>query len=233
MNAIHNTPERGVQVPATVVRKREGRTGSKRDPIHDDFATREETILKAALAEFCSAGYEATSINSIAASVGVSAGLLYKHFDSKEHLLYQAIAFQYRKDVAGFIARIGEVDGALPKLRKFIGMHLSSWRDTPNFNLLFFHETRRPVHQYSAIVQEHSRTYVHCLETILEDGIKSGEFASHINVRFIRDFLIGGLDHSVWWPAATGRPIDVEGLTEQAMAHFVPSLLASRDGAGA
>ena len=218
---------------ATSVRQRVRRASPRRhSSIHDDFATREEAILKAALLEFCSAGYEATSINSIAASVGVSAGLLYKHFDSKEHLLYEAIAFRYRKDIGEFIATIAGIDGSLPKLRKFIEMHLSSWRDTPDFNLLFFHETRRPIHKYSSIVQEHARTYVRCLENILEEGVSTGAFAHDINIRFVRDFLIGGLDHSVWWSAATGRPIDVEALTDQAMAHFVPSLLAGNGRGG-
>lgn len=212
---------------ANRVATREGKPPSKRQgSIHDDFASREEAILKAALGEFCSTGYAATSINSIAASVGVSAGLLYKHFDSKEHLLYEAIALQYSEDINRLIKDIERVEGAWQKLRRFVTLHLCSWRDTPDFNLLFFHETRRPTHKYSGIVREHARTYVRCLEDVLKNGIKSGEFSPDISVRFIRDFLIGGLDHSVWSSAATGRPINVEALTDQAMAYLLPNILA-------
>ena len=198
----------------------------RQSSIHDDFASRQNAILTAALGEFCSAGYAATSINSIASSVGVSAGLLYKHFDSKEHLLYEAIAFQYSEDIQKLINEVSQVEGAWKKLRLFVRLHLSSWRDTPDFNLLFFHETRRPTHKYSRIVREHARIYVRCLEDILEEGIKSGDFSPNISVRFIRDFLIGGLDHSVWASAATGRRIDVDALSDQAMAYLLPNILA-------
>lgn len=44
-------------------------------------------ILDAALTLFGSNGYDATSINMIARKAGVSKGLIYNYFDSKEHLL--------------------------------------------------------------------------------------------------------------------------------------------------
>lgn len=200
----------------------------RRPSIHDDFESREEVILKTAIDEFCTTGYDATSINSIAGAVGISAGLLYKHFESKEHLLYRAIAYRYSRDIDAFIRGIEKIDEPWQKLRTFIQMHLQSWKTTPEFNLLFFHETRRPAHKYSGMVGEHARRYVRCLETILADGIASGEFSPDINVRFIRDFMIGGLDHSVWWSAATDRPIDVEGLTDQTMAYLLPNILVQQ-----
>ena len=50
-----------------------------------------QKILNAALELFGTKGYEATSISDIVAEAGVSKGLIYHYFDSKEDLLRQMI----------------------------------------------------------------------------------------------------------------------------------------------
>jgi AcrR family transcriptional regulator len=195
--------------------------------LHDDFEARGLAILDAALREFCDKGYSAVSIGSIAASVGISDGLIYKHFESKEHLLYEAIAWAYAEVAANIVSEVAKADSPRDRLRRFVELHLESWRDTPAFNLLYFHETRRPPHKYSAIVSQQSRKFVRCLEGILRDGVASGDFDPGLNVRFIRDFVIGGIDHAVWWSAARGRRIDVQALTDQAMRYVLPAILAA------
>jgi AcrR family transcriptional regulator len=47
-------------------------------------ATRREEILEAALREFAMAGYGATKVSDIARAGGLSQGLLYNYFDSKD-----------------------------------------------------------------------------------------------------------------------------------------------------
>ena len=50
-------------------------------------ATKKELIMNAALEEFAEHGYHASSINKITKRAGVSKGLLYNYFESKEALL--------------------------------------------------------------------------------------------------------------------------------------------------
>lgn len=204
------------------------RDSRRRAGRQDDFQARERTILSAALKEFCGRGYDAASISAIAQAAGVSDGLLYKHFDGKEHLLYEAIAFRYRDDVDRAVAEIDRVSGAWPRLERFVRLHLRAWQESPEFYLLFFHETRRAPHRYSEIVQQPARTYVRRLEAILTEGMAAGVFAPDLNVRFIRDFLIGGLDHTVWWHVAQRHELDVAALADQAMAYLLPNLLTEK-----
>lgn len=75
-------------------------------------------LLHAALELFASRGYNATTVDAIADAAGVSAGLLYYHFDSKPAVL-QAIFEQSLADVqATFAAADRESDPArrLPAL---------------------------------------------------------------------------------------------------------------------
>jgi AcrR family transcriptional regulator len=51
-------------------------------------------LLKAAVAEFASKGYESATVAGIAARAGVTTGALYTHFRSKQELLLEAVGLQ-------------------------------------------------------------------------------------------------------------------------------------------
>ncbi|HEY5805374.1 MAG TPA: TetR/AcrR family transcriptional regulator [Lysobacter sp.] len=58
-------------------------------------------ILDAAVAEFRQSGYEATSMDRIAASAGVSKRTVYNHFPSKEVLFAQILQQLWERSAAG------------------------------------------------------------------------------------------------------------------------------------
>ena len=59
--------------------------------------TREE-ILDVALSLFSTKGYEATSLSDISAMLGVSKAALFKHFDSKEEILFSVMKMMDEED---------------------------------------------------------------------------------------------------------------------------------------
>ena len=66
-------------------------TGGERPRFHTETfekidASRKDTILSVALAEFAEKGYNGTSINGLARKAGISIGSLYSYFSSKEDL---------------------------------------------------------------------------------------------------------------------------------------------------
>ncbi len=54
--------------------------------------TKSQRIAEAALSLFASQGYEVTSISQIAREAGVSKGLIYNYFESKEHILKDIVS---------------------------------------------------------------------------------------------------------------------------------------------
>jgi AcrR family transcriptional regulator len=72
-----------------------------------NLALQEESkrkIIEAALELFAERGYEGASVKKIAQGAGISQGLLYNYFDSKEHLLSEIMALGM-----GYIAKRFEV----------------------------------------------------------------------------------------------------------------------------
>ncbi len=68
-----------------------------------------EQILETALELFANEGYQNTSTSKIACQAGVSEGLIFKHFQSKEGLL-NAIVNLANDDIRDFIKRIENQD---------------------------------------------------------------------------------------------------------------------------
>lgn len=59
--------------------------------------TKKEIILETALHLFAERGYEATPTSLIAKEAGVSEGLVFKHYQSKVHLLEEVVKAGYRR----------------------------------------------------------------------------------------------------------------------------------------
>src|SRR5690625_1696206 len=70
---------------------------------------KKEKILQEALKLFANEGYQNTSTSKIACQAGVSEGLIFKHFQSKEGLLC-AIVSLANEDIEAFIERMESQD---------------------------------------------------------------------------------------------------------------------------
>jgi AcrR family transcriptional regulator len=127
-------------------------------------------LLNAALRLFASRGYASTSVDAIADAAGVSAGLLYYHFDSKSAVLH-AIFEQSLTDVQ---ATFGAADreplpiDRLPALLRSAGeilpRHRSFW--TVWYGLRMQQEVLKSL---GASVREFTAAIVRTLERYLSD----------------------------------------------------------------
>lgn len=198
------------------------------ESIHDNFQLREELIFRSALSEFCAKGYDGASISSIAAAVGISEALIYKHVAGKKELLYRSIALGYEHELSCVLLEIEAGHHAAPsseRLKKFVRAHVGAWSHNPRFHLLYFHESRKPKSEYSHILSQKGRMYFHLLQEILQEGIHSGEFHEDLDTIIARDFVIGGIDQTVWWRAEKGLPIEVDAISGKISAMLLRSFV--------
>jgi AcrR family transcriptional regulator len=127
-------------------------------------------LLQAALELFATRGYSATPVDAIAEAAGVSAGLLYYHFDSKPALL-QAIFEQSLADVhATFAAADRESSAAdrLPALLRSAAVIMPRHR---NFWAVWYglRMQREVLQNLGPSVMQFTAAIAHTLEGYLRD----------------------------------------------------------------
>jgi len=151
---------------------------------------RRASILAAATAAFARGGYDATSMNDLAAAAGVTPLILYRHFESKEDL--------YRQVVLGATERQRTaVDGA-PTARFGIDtrMVLAAAREDPaGFTVLWRHAVREAL--FAAPVVGLRRVLVGRVRASLADTVEQEltRWAAEATVGYLIDAVLTWLDH--------------------------------------
>ena len=148
---------------------------SKREQVREE---RRQQILDSALAVFSQKGFHASNVSDVAAHAGVSQGTIYWYFDSKEELFDAAITAFFTHFGAEMMAAQQEGATATEKLRalasnmddfvvnaqQVFGVFLGFWASS---------EDRQESAQFWIdLLHEYTKGVV----TIIEDGIKEGEF---------------------------------------------------------
>lgn len=102
---------------------------------------RRASILDGAAAAFADTGFAATSMESIAASVGVSKLIVYRHFDSKEELYRSVIERVAVRLADAFAEAVAHGDPAEAPAGAFLTV---AREDPEGFGLLWRHSAREP-----------------------------------------------------------------------------------------
>ncbi|MCD6569622.1 MAG: TetR/AcrR family transcriptional regulator [Deltaproteobacteria bacterium] len=140
--------------------------------------------------------FGAITTAEIAKVAGVSEALIYKYFKDKRALLYQVLKEyldQYRMQ---FELDIKGIKGALNKLRKLVWTHIYVYANNRVLAKLIFLEVRSfPDYYQSETYQWVKKEYSKRLLDIIDEGIRNGEIRDDISPKFIRQVILGGIEH--------------------------------------
>ena len=168
-----------------------------------------DRIVRTALALFQDKGYRATSLGDIIAAANCSTGGFYHHFSSKDDLLF-VIHEQFISDALARCKAIHDrKDSATSRLTDVIVdivQNVGNWKEHVT---VFFEERRFMSTDRFSIVLDKRRAYDQMVRDIVEEGMRSGEFANDIPP-IIATLGIYGMVH---WTYQWMRPDD--GLSAQ------------------
>jgi AcrR family transcriptional regulator len=155
-------------------------------------ASRREELLAAAVRVFARKGYHTCRVSEIADEAGVSHGLVYHYFASKDEVL-ETIFRENWGPMASAIAAIAATDDdPAEQIRKVAAVVLHSWRrDQDTVRVLVREISRSPVLQEQ--IGEFQRAF-DALEGIIARGQQSGAFDPALDARFATYALWGTLD---------------------------------------
>lgn len=128
-------------------------------------------IQKAALEVFAESGYHSASISQIAKKAGVSKGLMYNYYESKEALLDQVVEGIYQEGIKDFEVEIWETLDGLGKLNWVINKSFDGIEKNISTNrLLTMLIIQKDIGSVVIeMLKEKKKAYANALEIILEE----------------------------------------------------------------
>ncbi len=155
---------------------------------------RTKDILDAAIHEFVEKGYEATSMESIAARASLTKGGLYYHFNSKDDILIKANEL-FMEPVLAFMADAMGRPKTADGLAVYITQYLTYWTQHPReLSFIFLTMTKTISNQNLwHLYDGYTSQMIAFFEEIYRKGISAGEFKM-FNVRSASITLIAALD---------------------------------------
>ena len=168
-------------------------------------AERSEEVYAAALKLFREKGYHATSMQDIAAAVGLYKGSLYHYIDGKEDLL--ARVFERAMDMLlADVERIAAdtASGPTTQLRQIINAHVETVANNLDALTVFLHEWRALASDSLSSVRVQRDRYTSLVSDIIARGVRAGEFHAP-DVRITTLGLIGMCNWLCQWYRPSGR----------------------------
>ncbi|MCY7871882.1 fatty acid metabolism transcriptional regulator FadR [Bacillus spizizenii] len=154
-------------------------------------------IIDAAVEVIAENGYHQSQVSKIAKQAGVADGTIYLYFKNKEDILISL----FKEKMGQFIERmeedIKEKTTAKEKLALVISKHFSLLADDHNLAIVTQLELRQSNLELRQKINEILKGYLNILDSILMEGIQSGELKEGLDVRLARQMIFGTIDETV------------------------------------
>ncbi len=176
--------------------------------------SRKEQVIRKAAELFKDKGYAAASMRDLAQLLGIEAASLYSHIKSKEEILRSLcfdMAAEFRKSLEDVEK---EQLSASAKLRKGIIGHIQVMAKDLTASAVFMNEHRHLSQPFLRDFLLLRINYINRFKSILEEGVRTGEFKDSIDKKLAVMTLFSSLNWMPMW-YDPGSAIDPQQLGEQ------------------
>ncbi|MBV9577732.1 MAG: TetR family transcriptional regulator [Chloroflexi bacterium] len=189
-----------------MARERNGvAVGGRRARTREEPRKRDEEVYAAALRLFTEKGYHATSMQDIAAAVGLYKGSLYHYIGSKEELLARV----FERGMGTLLDEVDTIAGdtslaASRQLRLILQAHVTAVAHNREALTVYLHEFRALADEALGNVRVQRDRYRRLVESVVERGVRSGEFGA-TDVTIATLGVLGMCNWIVEWYRPGGR----------------------------
>jgi TetR/AcrR family transcriptional regulator, cholesterol catabolism regulator len=195
-----------------------------RDAIVEPRQEPRQEILRAAARLFQQQGYDATSMNDVAAALKLSKGGLYHHFESKDEILFHIMshAMQITEDrVINVVRRLdvrGDASGmdiTEERLRTLIRLHIEVVLSPEDREItVMLHENHPLPPALRRKINARKKDYVHFVENLIADVQRKRGSRSSVTPRAAAFALVGMINWIYQWYKPDG-PLTGDALVQQ------------------
>ena len=190
--------------------------------IHERRERRRGEILRSALRAFRERGYHATTLDHIAASLGVRKTALYHYFRDREAILY-ACHRESLAELDRIVKAARRLGSPSERLSHLIVHHVRVMAETLDGSPLAFEVAALSAERQHEVIEGRDR-YERELRRIIEQGIRAGEFRE-VDAKVAAFAILGAINWVARW-YRPGGTLDPNLLGEQFARHLVGGLLA-------
>ncbi|MBU5262722.1 TetR/AcrR family transcriptional regulator [Bacillus atrophaeus] len=174
-------------------------------------------IIDAAVEVIAENGYHQSQVSKIAKQAGVADGTIYLYFKNKEDILISL----FKEKMGQFIERMEEeIKGkqtAKEKLALVITKHFSLLADDRHLAIVTQLELRQSNLELRQKINDILKGYLNILESILTEGIESGEFKENLDIRLARQMVFGTIDETVTTWVMNDQKYDLTSLADRVL----------------
>lgn len=176
---------------------------------------REREIVQTAVELFATRGYERTSMDDIAASLGITKGSLYYYISSKRDLLAKALLGLTVELRCGLNAILESEASSSDKLRRAFRHHVEFFFEDYPRACVFLEERLSALAsmQRRRVVQERDQ-YESVWRKLVEQGVERHEFRNDLDVPMMVRGMLGMCNWMIKWFRLDGKwsPLQVADL---------------------
>lgn len=171
--------------------------------------SRWDDIVQAAAEEFRERGYEGATLEAIAGRVGILKGSLYNYIDHKDDLLFAVIERPAQELLEELDILSQQTDlSALWRLHRLFSVQIRVFADHYPAAFVYLQQLGRSSHRPE--FRDMDARYITCIERIIADGVRRGEFSSSVRPRIAARAIVGMLDWMQHWYTPRTREEDSE-----------------------
>jgi TetR/AcrR family transcriptional regulator, cholesterol catabolism regulator len=163
-----------------------------------------DQIFSATIRLFSERGYSSTSMRDIANEVGLLPGSLYVHISGKEQLLGDIVESGIDRFVEACGVALEAERAADARLRAAIRAHMRIIAEDAEHVRVSLHQWQYLTGERRDVVIEKRRRYQDIFKTIVDEGIRNGEFTGDLNAKIAVLSVIGTLNWTSEWFDASG-----------------------------
>jgi AcrR family transcriptional regulator len=161
--------------------------------------SRKEQVIRKAAELFKEKGYAAASMRDLAQLLGIEAASLYSHIKSKEEIL-QNLCFDMAAEFRKSLEQVEKQNlSATEKLRHGIIGHIQVMAKDLTASAVFMNEHRHLSQPFLRDFLLLRINYINRFKTILEEGVRTGEFKSTIDKKLAVMTLFSSLNWMPMW----------------------------------
>ncbi|NMM87397.1 hypothetical protein B2J88_24070 [Rhodococcus sp. SRB_17] len=168
-------------------------------------AERVQEVLDAAADAFLANGYDATSMQCIADTVGIMKGSLYYYVASKEDFLFQIIEPAIASALEAVAPLQEDPSAPLDRLTDFVRSHVLFVAANLRTFRIRLREFSQLSPQRQSQLSQGEDAYYGVLMGILQDGLDSGDVDPAIDLRVTSVSIIGMLNSMTEWYSDDGK----------------------------